>query len=258
MSNGQLSTWRAVIIGGRRAVQSLLALGFCIFCHSALVAHGRKISAVSHSEQAADEGKLNADERAKVIKLLKDSQAETLEALEKLSDAQLKFKPAPERWSVLECAEHILLSEELLFSMVERAVGTKPNPDWEVKTKGKTEFLEDALAGRKGKAQAPEKIVPRGKLSREQVIKKFEEARAVTLKFAEETKVPLKAHTLDHPSPVFGTLNGYQWLIYIPNHNVRHNKQIAEVKEDAKFVATTARAPAFAAELVSAKLAALT
>jgi hypothetical protein len=51
------------------------------------------------------------------------------------------------------------------------------------------------------------------------VIQKFKEARAITLKFAEQTEVPLKAHTLDHPSPLFGTLNGYQWLIYIPLHN---------------------------------------
>jgi len=207
-------------MGAKRAVQLLLALGFCIF---------------SNSAQAADEGKISAEERAKVIKLLKESQAETLEALEKLSDAQLKFKPAPDRWSVLECAEHIMLSEGLLFAGVQRVVATKPNPDWEAKTKGKTEFLEDVLAGRKGKAQAPESIVPSGKLSRDQLIKKFKEARAITLKFAEQTQVPLKEHTLDHPSPVFGTLNGYQWLIYIPMHNIRHNKQIAEVKADANF-----------------------
>jgi hypothetical protein len=206
--------------GAKRAVQFLLALGLCIFCHSAL---------------AADDGKISAEERAKVIKLLKESQAETLEALEKLSDAQLKFKPAPERWSVLECAEHIMLAEGLLFGTLQRAVATQPNPDWESKTKGKTEFLEDVLAGRKGKAQAPESIVPSGKLSRGQVIQKFKEARAITLKFAEQSQVPLKAHTLEHPSPVFGTLNGYQWLIYIPLHNIRHNKQIAEVKADANF-----------------------
>jgi hypothetical protein len=206
--------------GAKRAVLFLLALGFCVFCGSA---------------PAADDGKISAEERAKVIKLLKESQAETLDALEKLSDAQLKFKPAPDRWSVLECAEHIMLSEALLFGAVERVVATKPNPDWENKTKGKTEFLEDVLAGRKGKAQAPENIVPSGKLSREQVIQKFKEARAITLKFAEQTQVPLKEHTLDHPAPVFGTLNGYQWLIYIPLHNIRHNKQIAEVKADPNF-----------------------
>src|SRR6185369_6389369 len=114
-SNGQPSTRRAVMNRAKRAVQLLLALGFCIFCHSAL---------------AGDEGKISAEERAKAIKLLKESQAETLEALEKLSDAQLKFKPAPERWSVLECAEHIMLAEGLLFSAVQRAVDTKPNPDW--------------------------------------------------------------------------------------------------------------------------------
>ena len=55
------------------------------------------------------------------------------------------------------------------------------------------------------------------------------------MKFAEQTQVPLKEHTLDHPSPVFGTLNGYQWLIYIPFHTIRHNKQIAAVKADADF-----------------------
>ena len=204
----------------KRAVLLLLALGFGVFCNSAL---------------GADDGKLTAEERAKAVKLLKDSQAETLDALEKLSDAQLKFKPAPDRWSVLECAEHIMLAESLLFEAVKKAADTKPNPDWEAKTKGKTEFLEDVLAGRKGKAQAPESIVPSAKLSREEVIKKFKEARAKTLKFAEETQVPLKEHTMDHPSPIFGTLNAYQWLVYIPYHNIRHNKQIAEVKADANF-----------------------
>jgi hypothetical protein len=56
-----------------------------------------------------------------------------------------------------------------------------------------------------------------------------------TLKFIETTDQPLKAHTLDHPFPVFGTLNAYQWLLYIPAHNLRHNKQIAEVMSNAAF-----------------------
>lgn len=187
------------------------------------------------SAATADDGKISAEERAKVIKLLKESQAETMEALEKLSDEQLKFKSAPERWSVLEVAEHILLAEGRIFGAVQAALAAKPNPDWETKTKGKTELLEDVLGGRKGKAQAPESIVPSGKLTREEIIKKYKEARAKTLKFAEETDLPLKAHTFDNPFPVFGTLNAYQWLIYVPLHNIRHNKQIAEVKADPNF-----------------------
>lgn len=204
----------------KRVVHLLLVFGLCVFCHAAL---------------AADEGKITAEERAKVIKLLKDTQAETLEALEKLSDEQLKFKAAPEKWSVLEVAEHIMKAESLLFGAVQGAIASKPNPDWETKTKGKTELLERILPDRSGKAQAPESIVPSGKLSREEVIAKFKEARSKTLKFAEETQLPLKSHTLDHPFPIFGTLNAYQWLIYIPLHNVRHNLQIAEVKVNANF-----------------------
>ncbi|MBS1788140.1 MAG: DinB family protein [Acidobacteria bacterium] len=204
----------------KQLTRLLIVFGICVFCNAVL---------------AADEGKVSTEERAKVIKLLKDSQAETLAALEKLSDEQLKFKPAPERWSVIEVAEHILLAEGLLFGAVQRAIATAPNPDWEAKTKGKTEFLEDVLAGRKGKAQAPESIVPSGKLTRQELITKFREARAKTMKFTEETQVPLKAHTMDHPFPVFGTLNAYQWLIYIPLHNIRHNKQIAEVMADPNF-----------------------
>jgi DinB superfamily len=167
--------------------------------------------------------------------LLKDSQQETLEALEKLSDEQLKFKAAPEKWSILEVAEHIMLAEGLLFAAVERALANQPNPEWETKTKGKTEFMEKAIVSRERRVQAPENIVPSGKLSRTELISKYKEARAKTLKFAEETQQPVKSHTLDHPFPVFGTLNAYQWLIYVPLHNMRHNQQIAEVKSNPNF-----------------------
>lgn len=201
-------------------LQLLIIAGICVFGNAAL---------------AADEGKITMEERSKVIKLLKESQAETLQALEKLSDEQLKFKAAPERWSVLEVAEHILLAEGRIFGAVQGAIAAKPNPDWASKTKDKTEFLEKVLPDRSGKAQAPESIVPGGNITRDELIKKFKEARARTMKFAEETELPLKAHTLDHPFPIFGTLNAYQWLIYIPLHNIRHNKQIAEVMADPNF-----------------------
>lgn len=204
----------------KRCSQLMIVIGICVFCISAL---------------AADEGKITMEERAKVIKLLKESQAETLEALEKLSDEQLKFKSAPEKWSVLETAEHIMKAESLLFGAVQGAIAAKPSQDWESKTKDKTALLEKVLPDRSGKAQAPESIVPGGDITREELIKKFKDARARTMKFAEETELPLKAHTLDHPFPIFGTLNAYQWLIYIPLHNIRHNKQIAEVMASPNF-----------------------
>lgn len=182
------------------------------------------------SLRAAQDPKMTADERAKLVKYLHDSQKQLLDSISGVSEAQWKFKPAPERWSVGEVAEHIYLSEGLLFAQAEAAIAAKPNPDWTEKTKGKTELLERVMVQRVGRAQAPESIVPSGKLTRDELIAKFKEARAKTLIFAETTELPLKAHTTEHPFPIFSTLNAYQWVIYIPLHNIRHNQQIDEVK----------------------------
>lgn len=194
-----------------------------------------------HASLASEEPSMTAEDRAKAIKLLNDSHKQTLDLMEGLSEEQLKFKSAPEKWSVLEVAEHISMAEGLLFGAVEKALAEKQNPEWGTKTEGKTEFLERAIVSRDRKAAAPESIVPSGKMTRDEVVAKLKESRAKVLKFAEETKLPLKAHTQDHPFPAIGTLNAYQWLIFIPLHNIRHNKQIEEVKADPNFPKSNAK-----------------
>ena len=84
---------------------------------------------------------MTAEERTKLVQLLKDSQKEFVQAVSNLSDEQWKWKPTPERWSVGECAEHIVLSEGLLFAKAQEAVKSPADPDWEKKTAGKTEFF---------------------------------------------------------------------------------------------------------------------
>jgi len=183
----------------------------------------------------ASDANITAAERAHAIKLLQDSQKEFLSLVDGLTEEQWNYKPGPDRWSVGETAEHIVLAEGGLFDNLERAMAAAPNPDWETKTRGKTEFIEKVMVDRSHKAQAPEAIVPHGKLTHEEVIQRYKAVRAKTMKFAEENEVPLKAQLADHPFPVFGTLNAYQWLIYIPLHNMRHDQQIAEVKASPGF-----------------------
>jgi|HubBroStandDraft_6_1064221.scaffolds.fasta_scaffold228410_3 uncharacterized damage-inducible protein DinB len=178
---------------------------------------------------------MSAEERTKVLNYLAESRKEYLAAIDGVSVEQWKWKPAPNRWSVGETAEHIVLAEALLFDFVQKAMASEVNPDWEEQTKGKTEFIEKVMAPRLGKAQAPEPIVPTGGLTQEQVRERFEKQRATVEKFAASTELPLKDHTAVHPFPVFGTLNAYQWLIYIPLHTERHDKQIAEVKATAGY-----------------------
>jgi hypothetical protein len=186
------------------------------------------------SAYAADPN-MTQQERAQLVQFLKESQKEFVAAVSGLTDEQWKWKPAPERWSVGECAEHILLSEGALFSKMQEALKNPASDDWEAKTGPKTQILLGVMAQRQGKAQAPEEIVPSGKMPRAEIMSRYAEVRARTLKFAEETQIAMKEHVTAHPFPMFNPLNAYQWLLYIPLHNMRHDKQIEEVKSTPGF-----------------------
>jgi len=183
----------------------------------------------------AADAQMTAEEKMKVLNWLEESRKEFLAAIDGVTEEQWKWKPAPNRWSVGETAEHIVLAEGMLFGTVQKAVASPANAEWETKTKGKTEFIERVMAPRLGKAQAPEALVPQGSMTPAQAQEHFEKQRAEIMKFATSSDVALKEHTVDHPFPVFGTLNAYQWLIYIPLHTMRHDKQIAEVKATAGY-----------------------
>jgi hypothetical protein len=171
---------------------------------------------------------MTKEERANALQWLEESRAEFLAAVDGLTDAQWKWKPAPDRWSVGEVAEHVVLAEAGQFGNVKKCIAATPDPDWEAKSKGKTERLVAVLAPRLGRAQAPEAIVPKGAMTQAEARERFLKLRAEIVKFAAETDAPLKQGIVDNA--FFGPLNGYQWLIYAPLHTMRHDKQIAEVK----------------------------
>ena len=175
---------------------------------------------------------MTRSERAELIELLNKSNREFLEAVETVSDQQWSFKPGPDRWSIAEVAEHIVLSEAALFDNATKNVDGPVDEKWAA-TLGKTDILRRALPNRSTRVTAPEEIQPKHTMTRAQLIARFKEQRVRTLAFAQETEAPLKAHTV--ANPFFGPLNGHQWLLYIPLHNLRHNLQIAEVKTASDY-----------------------
>jgi hypothetical protein len=181
----------------------------------------------------ASDARMTTEERAKALKWLEESRREFLAAIDGVTEQQWKWKPVPDRWSVGEVAEHIVIAEASQFANVQKAISSAPNPAWEQQTKGKTERLEAVLAPRLGRVQAPKAIVPKGGMTLAQVRELFEKQRVEMVKFAGETDAPLKQYTIDNP--FFGTLNAYHWLIYAPLHTMRHDKQIAEVKATAGY-----------------------
>ncbi len=183
----------------------------------------------------ATDARITDAEREHVVRLLTDSRVALLALVAPLTDAQWIFKTGPDRWSIREIVEHLGLVEHGLFRRVERALATPVDPAWSASTDGKSEMIERTLGDRGTRREAPEPVVPTGGLGRNAALKAYERRRADTVAFATTTLDPLKAHTGDHHRPAIGTLNAYQWLLYIPLHNLRHVQQIEEITRSPTF-----------------------
>jgi hypothetical protein len=132
-----------------------------------------------------------------------------------------------------ECVEHLLLIEEKRTPALESQLKEKPEEGWATKTIANTELLETALVNRSFKVKALEEFTPAGKLARADALERYKKARAKTVELASKPEAPFKSHFAQHP--FFGALNGYQVVLVIGLHNMRHNQQIAEVMADAGF-----------------------
>lgn len=179
----------------------------------------------------AGEGDLSPQERASVVEALEASQRAFDDLVAGVSEAEWARKPAPDKWSVGEVAEHILLTEDLLYGFIEWALAAPVNPDWAAATAGKMERIRGFLPDRSRKAQAPGPLQPAGELTRADCLERFAAARTRTLEFAKTTDRAIKRHTWPHPSEFFGDLSVYQWLHFVAAHNQRHNGQIEEVRD---------------------------
>lgn len=192
-------------------------------------------TAISGWAQTAAPVTLTPEEREVALKSLQATHDKFLQSIAGLSQKQWTFKPAPDRWSVAEVAEHIAVSEATLFGLVQKQIMMSPaTPEKREQVKGKDEIVLQKVPDRSHKAQAPEFLRPTGRWATEaDLTKAFEDSRRTTMDYVRTTNDDLRDHFFDHP--VLGTLDGYQWLLLISAHSERHTAQIEEVKADPNF-----------------------
>jgi hypothetical protein len=171
-------------------------------------------------------------DKEKVLAYLETSKKGVLGATKGLSEAQWNFKPAPDKWSVAECMEHIAAAEDYLRGLITEKVMAAPDaPDRDM---AKIDAgIMASVPDRTNKVQAPEPIRPTNRYgSPEGSIQHFVETRATTEEFVKNTP-GLRAHAID--SPVGGKWDAYEWVLLIAAHSERHTKQIEEVKANPNF-----------------------
>ncbi|MBX3239993.1 MAG: DinB family protein [Chitinophagaceae bacterium] len=158
------------------------------------------------------------------------------EVVEGLSEKQLQFKLAPEKWSVSQCLEHIVLSEKLLLGLVKQAMESEPAPGRKEEVKITDEGLIGSMTDRSFKAQAPKVLVPKEKGIYKSAAKALEDLRnqrQEILDYISDISLEdMRSRVWDSP---FGPIDGYHSFLYISAHTARHTLQIEEIKTNITF-----------------------
>ena len=159
----------------------LLVLGACLL---ASPLRGQTSPAAAAPKTSPSEsGAMTKDERDRAVEYLKQTQKEFLASIAGVSEAQWKFKAGPDHWSIAETAEHIAVTEKMIWDLVSGKIMKSPAaPEKRAEVKGKDEIILTKIPDRSRKAQAPEQLKPTGKWATQAaLVKDFEATRGAEI-----------------------------------------------------------------------------
>ena len=163
---------------------------------------------------------------SELIQALEDSREEFLTSAAGVTEEQARVSPAPGRWSVLECAEHIVTVEGRFVGWLQNPEAT-PAP---AEDKQKEALLAQRIAERSTKNQAPEAAQPKGRFgSLAEALAEFKTVRAASIQFAQEQGSGLYSISTKHPA--LGPINGTELMVMMAAHTRRHAGQVREIRE---------------------------
>ncbi len=151
-----------------------------------------------------------------------------------LNKEQMHFKPSEDSWSISQCLEHIILTENMIFSMIQETMEKPANPERREEIKFSDEEIMAMVIDRSEKYKAPEMLIAKGKYDNpELAIQDLKEQRSEIISFIKDTPVEdLRNHISDSPS---GASDAYQSLLFLAGHTARHTLQIEEIKANSNF-----------------------
>jgi hypothetical protein len=171
---------------------------------------------------------------------LEQSRRGVVGALTGLSEAQWRFKPAPDCWSIAEIAEHVVTVQDRVLGMLQHQLPTAPASSADRNLQLVDAIIINRFPTRLAKFSAPEFLLPKGDCSLSEAI---DRVSANTGKFCEclESIPDLRGHVLES-APLkaitkgeYVVMDGYQWILAASAHTERHTKQILEVRADSGF-----------------------
>ena len=170
---------------------------------------------------------------------LQQTQNGVVGATKGLSQTQWNFKPAPDRWSIAEILEHMVLTQDLVLGPTREKLAKAPPPS-ERDNKLVDAIVANQIPDRTAKFKAPEFLQPTGRWTPAAAMDRLLKNYAQLTEYLETTP-DLRQHALDAPplkavsKGAYDSMDGYQWILATAAHVERHTKQILEVKADGNF-----------------------
>jgi len=178
---------------------------------------------------------LTKEERKFATSHLKQTKIELIKSVKGLTEAQLNFKPAPDKWSIKECIYHITLSEEVLWQWIEATIKAPSNPEKRSEIKMTDAQLLAGVSSRSTKVKTSEPFEPKNAKWKtpEQALNALKDSRAKHIAYMKTTTEDLRNHVaVDAP---VGPLDAYQMVLLLSSHTNRHMQQINEIKQHPDF-----------------------
>src|SRR3954471_17731429 len=108
---------------------------------------------------------LTADERKMAVEKLSQTQDHMMKVMKGLTPAQLNYKADATSWSVAECAEHIAISESLIWGMVEGSLKQPADASKRGDVKMKDDQIFNMITDRSSKIKTQEVFEPKNKFA---------------------------------------------------------------------------------------------
>lgn len=170
---------------------------------------------------------LTKGERQRLLAHLELSESWLATEVSGLSEAQLKFRPEPEAWNILDVVEHLAIAEPQYWKQLQDSVKAAKekkadNPDEWILWYG----VDRGNRARTAEARTPKSTYPGLKES----LGDFRKLRAAMKDYAKNTDERLRGIQF-----LTSGMDVYQWFLMISTHSQRHILQVREIKADPKF-----------------------
>lgn len=172
----------------------------------------------------------SAQEKDLVLQHLEQTKTGLLAAVQGLSEAQANFKPTAESWSVAGVVEHLAIVEGFVDVRLQQLPSMAK--DSATNFKDSDAVLLERVADRSRRFAAPDRVQPTGR-PLAQSVERILASRSKLTGFLQSPPADFHEHHMPHP--VFGGLDGHQWLLALAGHCERHTRQIHEIKAAPDF-----------------------